>query len=62
MEKQDLNQNDLAQVTGLSPGTISRILNRIWNPDMVKKIKIAKALGAKVEELFHPSSLELKES
>jgi transcriptional regulator with XRE-family HTH domain len=47
-----LRQKDLARMVGETETVISQIVLGRLNIDFAKKNKIAKALGAKVEELF----------
>ena len=52
IREQGLRQKDLAKLVDDHESVVSRIVNGIWNPDKVRKIKYAKALGRKPEELF----------
>ena len=47
-----VSQNELARMTGLSQGTISRYLAGELSPKVYHVINIAKALGVFVEELL----------
>ena len=47
-----LHQQDLAKIVGDDPSVVSRIVNGVWNPDEERKIRYARALGVKVEQLF----------
>jgi|APSaa5957512622_1039677.scaffolds.fasta_scaffold61531_3 transcriptional regulator with XRE-family HTH domain len=47
-----LRQRDFAQLVGDHESIVSRIVNGVWNPDEIRKIRYAKALGHKPEDLF----------
>ena len=47
-----LRQRDFAKLVGDHESVVSRIINGIWNADKMRKIKYAKALGKRPEELF----------
>lgn len=47
-----ISQVELSKITGLSRITLNKILNGKENPDVIKAIKIAKALDYPVEWLF----------
>jgi transcriptional regulator with XRE-family HTH domain len=52
LKEKNLTQRDLARIINEHESVVSRIINGIWNPDEARKIKYAKALGRKPEELF----------
>ena len=55
-ERHGLSQADVAGLTGLSVALVSRIENGDRNPRPLTKVRIAKALGIQVAEIF-PASL-----
>ena len=52
IRSQGMRQKDLAQAVGDDQSIVSRIVNGVWNPDPVRKLKYARALKCKVEDLF----------
>ena len=52
LKEEGLKQKEYAKLVGDHPSIVSRIVNGIWNPDERRKIKYAKALGRKPEEIF----------
>jgi transcriptional regulator with XRE-family HTH domain len=52
IKSRGLMQQDLARIVGDDPSVVSRIVNGIWNPDEARKIRYARALGVRVDQLF----------
>lgn len=52
IKEKGLSQRDFSKVVGDHESVISRIVNGIWVPDQKRKLKYAKALRKKAEELF----------
>ena len=52
IKEKKYNQREFAQIVGDHESVVSRIINGVWNPDEGRKIKYARALGHKPEELF----------
>jgi transcriptional regulator with XRE-family HTH domain len=52
IRSQGLRQRDFAVLVGDHESIVSRVINGIWNPDDMRKIRYAKALKMKVEDLF----------
>ena len=52
IKSRGLMQQDLAKIVGDDPSVVSRIVNGVWNPNEERKIRYARALGMKVEQLF----------
>jgi len=52
IKNRGLQQQDLARIVGDDPSVVSRIVNGVWNPNEERKIRYARALGVKVEQLF----------
>ena len=52
IKESKISQRDFARIVGDHESVVSRIINGIWNPDEVRKIRYSKALGHKPEELF----------
>jgi transcriptional regulator with XRE-family HTH domain len=50
-----LRQRDFARLVGEHESVISRIISGTWNIDQIRKIKFAKVLGKKPEDLFSSS-------
>jgi putative transcriptional regulator len=50
--ERDLTQAALAELVGVSRKTINTVENRIFVPSTVLALKIARALGRPVEEIF----------
>jgi putative transcriptional regulator len=48
-----LTQADLAALVGVSRKTINTVENGVFIPSTVLAIRLARALGTTVEELFH---------
>jgi transcriptional regulator with XRE-family HTH domain len=47
-----LRQKDFAKLVGDDPSVVSRIINGTWRPDEERKIRYAKALKCRPEDLF----------
>jgi hypothetical protein len=47
-----LRQRGFAKLVGDHESVVSRIINGTWNADEVRKIKYARVLGKKPEEIF----------
>ncbi len=52
IKEKGLTQRDYAEIVNDHESVVSRIVSGIWNPDAMRKVKYAKALGKRVEELF----------
>lgn len=52
LEKARLNQIQLAYLSGLSEATISRLVCGYRNPSQDEKIRIAKVLHVKLDEIW----------
>jgi transcriptional regulator with XRE-family HTH domain len=52
IREKGLLQKEFARIVGDDPSVVSRIITGQWNPDEMRKVRYAKALGMKVEELF----------
>jgi len=52
IREKGLRQRDFAQLVGEHESVISRIINGTWNIDQMRKIKFAKILGKKPNEIF----------
>lgn len=52
MRKKDINQNELAEKTGLSAPTISRVLNNPMTATIENLLKVGEVLGLSAEQLF----------
>jgi len=52
IKEEGLNQREFAQLVGEHESVISRIINGTWNIDQMRKIKFAKILGKKPDEIF----------
>jgi transcriptional regulator with XRE-family HTH domain len=53
MSERDINTNELAYLTGLSRGTISRIRNgTVKNPTHETAYRIARALGVRTDSIW----------
>jgi putative transcriptional regulator len=50
--RQNLTQGQLAELVGVSRKTINTVENGIFVPSTVLSLRLAKALGTTVEELF----------
>lgn len=50
--ERDLTQAGLAEMTGVSRKTINTVENGVFIPSTVLALKIARALGRPVEEIF----------
>ena len=50
--RRDLTQAELAEMVGVSRKTINTVENGVFVPSTVLALKLAKALGTTVEELF----------
>ena len=50
--EQDLSQTDLARIVGVSRQTISSIETGQYGPSTLLALRLASALGRRVEELF----------
>lgn len=48
-----LTQADLAEKVGVTRKTINTVENGVFIPSTVLSLKLARALGARVEDLFH---------
>ena len=48
-----LTQADLARIVGVSRKTINTVENRVFIPSAVLTLRLAQALGVRVEELFY---------
>ena len=56
IREQGLRQRDFAKLIGEDETILSRVINGHWNPDELRKIKYAKALKMRVEDLFSETS------
>jgi transcriptional regulator with XRE-family HTH domain len=52
IKENGLTQKDFSAIVGDDPSIVSRIVNGIWNPDGMRKIRYAKVLKMKIEDLF----------
>jgi transcriptional regulator with XRE-family HTH domain len=52
IKENGLTQKDFSAIVGDDPSVVSRIINGVWNPDDIRKIRYAKALKMKIEDLF----------
>jgi transcriptional regulator with XRE-family HTH domain len=52
IKENGLTQKDFSTIVGDDPSIVSRIVNGIWNPDDMRKIRYAKALKKRVKDLF----------
>lgn len=52
IREEGLTQDEFSRIVGDDPAVISRIVTGQLVPSEVRKIKYAKALGKKVEEIF----------
>jgi transcriptional regulator with XRE-family HTH domain len=52
IKEEGLNQREFSQIVGDDPAIVSRIVTGQMIPTKARKIKYAKALNRKVEELF----------
>lgn len=48
----ELTQAQLAEMVGVTRKTVNTVENGVFNPSALLAIKLAKALGVTVEELF----------
>jgi putative transcriptional regulator len=48
-----LTQADLARLVGVSRKTVNTVENRVFVPSAVLTLRLARALGVRVEELFY---------
>lgn len=55
-ESANLTQSQLAEITGIDQGSISRIENGEGNPTIAKLKKIANGMNAQLKILFVPSN------
>lgn len=51
-DQQGWTQVELAQRTGVSRKTVNTIENNVFEPSTLVALKLARALGAQVEDLF----------
>jgi putative transcriptional regulator len=58
--ERDLTQAALAELVGVSRKTINTIENEVFVPSTVLALKLAQALGLKVEDLFSLDSNEVE--
>jgi transcriptional regulator with XRE-family HTH domain len=52
IKESGFTQRDFSTLVGDHESVVSRIVNGIWIPDPVRKLRYAKILGKKVENLF----------
>jgi transcriptional regulator with XRE-family HTH domain len=52
IKESGFTQRDFSALVGDHESVVSRIVNGIWIPDPVRKIRYAKILRKKVEDLF----------
>lgn len=52
VRERGLTQRDFARLVGEHESVVSRVINGIWNPRQEQKIRYAKALRRKPEDLF----------
>ena len=50
--RQNLTQGQLAELVGVSRKTINTVENGVFVPSIMLSLRLAKALGTTVEELF----------
>jgi putative transcriptional regulator len=51
--RRNLTQADLATIVGVSRKTINTVENGVFIPSTVLALRLARALGTSVEEIFH---------
>jgi putative transcriptional regulator len=51
--ERDLTQAALAELVGVSRKTINTVENGVFVPSTILALKLARALGQPVEEIFH---------
>lgn len=54
LELRGLKQADVARLTGIDPGAVSRIKTGEWTPPIEKALRLARALGVSVDYLIDP--------
>ena len=47
-----LTQTDFARLAGEHKSVVSRVVNGIWNPGEARKLKYAKILKKRLEDIF----------
>lgn len=52
IREKGLTQRDFSRLVKDHESIVSRVINGVWNPDEVRKIRYSKVLGKKVDELF----------
>ena len=52
IRQKGLRQRDFAVIVGDDESVVSRIVNGVWVPDVERKLRYARALGKKVDEVF----------
>lgn len=52
IREEGLTQGEFSRIVGDDPAIVSRIVSGQLNPNEVRKIRYAKALNRKVEEVF----------
>jgi len=52
IKEKGFTQRDFATLVKDHESIVSRIVNGVWIPDPARKIRYAKVLGKKVEDLF----------
>lgn len=52
IRQRGLRQKDFAKIVGDHESVVSRIINGTWHPDAMRKMKYARALKIKPEEIF----------
>ncbi len=53
IRQMSLRQRDFAKLVGDHESVVSRIINGIWNADDLRKIKYARVLGKRPDEITH---------
>jgi transcriptional regulator with XRE-family HTH domain len=52
IREKGLRQRDFARLVGDHESVVSRIVNGVWIPDELRKVRYARALGRKPDEVF----------